>query len=246
LTLCNGIGFHYLCRGGVTPPKIENIDMQRIKDYSLYFITSQEYTKARSSLEVAQSAINGGVDILQMREKHKSKEELLELGKALQLLCRESNVMFIVNDDPFLASDLNADGLHLGQEDIKKYPLAEVRNIIGKDKIMGVSTHSIEQFKQAKESDCDYIAFGPIFPTKTKDYSLGTNHIQDVLSIADKPVVFIGGIDLINIDILLQKGAKNIAVIRAIAQAEDISSRVKELRMRIKRYRKEEKDASKN
>jgi len=215
--------------------------MRRIKDYSLYFVTSQEYAKGRSTLDVADAAISAGIDILQMREKQKPEEELIELGNELSSLCIKKDVIFIVNDDPMLAQKVGADGVHLGQEDIKKYPINKAREILGQDKIIGISTHSIEQFKQAKESDCDYIAFGPIFPTKTKDYSLGTNHIQDLLTIANKPVVFIGGIDLTNIDIILQKGAKNIAVIRAIVQAEDIPSKVKELKMRIKKYKKEKK-----
>ena len=130
--------------------------------------------------------------------------------------------------------------MHLGQEDIKNCPISKAREIIGQDKIIGISTHSIEQFKIATESDCDYIAFGPIFPTKTKDYSIGMGSVGEVLDISNKPIVFIGGIDLTNIDILLEKGVKNVAVIRAIVQAEDIKSKVGELKKRINRYKKED------
>ncbi len=207
--------------------------MKKIKDYSLYFVTGEEYSSPKKTLDVARDAILGGVDIVQLREKDKSKDDLVVIGKELLILCRENNIVFIVNDDPFLAKEINADGVHLGQEDLKKYPIDNVRAILGREKIIGVSTHCIEQFQDAQEIDCDYVAFGPIFHTKTKDYCIGFDDVENILDIAQKPVIFIGGINLENVDVLLEKGASNIAVIRAIAAADDVVQSTKAFKERI-------------
>jgi len=207
--------------------------MKSIEDYSLYLVTSEEYNFSCSTLDVVRQAIAGGVDIIQMREKDKSIEELLALGKELSALCREAGVIFIVNDDPYLAREVDADGVHLGQEDLKECSLEEARAVLGEDRIIGVSTHSFEQFDEAQESDCDYVAFGPIFITKTKDYHIGDSEVPAVIEAAQKPVVFIGGIDFDNVDSLLKQGAKNIAVIRAIVQSDDICASAKALKERI-------------
>ncbi|MFH1664533.1 MAG: thiamine phosphate synthase [Candidatus Omnitrophota bacterium] len=212
--------------------------MKSIKDGSLYLVLTGGFGGGRDVLEIAGLAVSGGVDIIQMREKGKTPEELADSGNKLSGLCRANGVIFIVNDDPFLAKRVNADGVHLGQEDIEKYPLDMVREIVGKDRMIGLSTHSVPQFEEANKSDVDYIAFGPVFPTETKNYNVGTGDIQKVLSIADKPVVFIGGIDQGNVDMVLGKGARNIAVIRAIMRAEDIISAVREFKKKINSYAK--------
>lgn len=208
--------------------------MRKIEDYSLYLVITEQYGQGRSAVEIAEAAIKGGVDLIQMREKNKSRPELVELGKRLSKLCRDNDVIFIVNDDPALAKAVEADGVHLGQEDVKKYSIPAARKILGRDKIIGISTHSLEQFKEAHEKDFDYIAYGPIFKTKTKDYSLGTDDIEHILKIAKKPVVFIGGIDLSNIEQVLDKGAGNIALIRGVIESDDIESKAKEFKNKIR------------
>lgn len=212
---------------------LTRLSMLKIKDYSLYLVISEEYGKGRSAFEMAESAIKGGVDIIQMREKNMPKDKLVDIGKRLSCLCLDSGVMFIVNDDPELAKEVDADGVHLGQDDIKKYPIDKTRKTLKPDKIIGISTHSLEQFSRANNEGFDYIAFGPIFPTKTKDYFLGTGGIKDILNIAARPVFFIGGISLSNIDGLLEAGAKNIALIRGITEAEDIVSAAGEFKNRL-------------
>lgn len=197
--------------------------MKKIKECSLYLVISEEYGRGRSSIEIAKNAIKGGVDMIQMREKHKPTAELVQLGRKLSNLCRSNGVIFIVNDDPMLAAEVGADGVHLGQEDIGIFSFDVARRIMGKDKIIGISTHSIEQFGEANEKGFDYIAFGPVFETRTKDYFLGAADIDKVIKAARKPVFFIGGINFSNIDEILSKGAKNIALIRGILEAEDIS-----------------------
>jgi thiamine-phosphate pyrophosphorylase len=207
----------------------------KIDNYSLYLVLNEKYGKGRSALEVAKLAIKGGVDIIQMREKEKSETELEKLGSELLVLCKKHNVVFIVNDDPHLAHRVGADGVHLGQDDMERFPINAVRQIIGNDEIVGVSTHSIEQFEKANESDVDYIAYGPIFHTKTKDYFLGTKDIKEIMAIARKPVVLIGGITLENVDEVTRDGARNIAVIRDIMEADDIVARTKSLKEKLKR-----------
>jgi len=201
-----------------------------IKDNSLYLVTGEECSSGRSTTEVVKSALAGGVDIVQMREKGRSKEELLSLGAELAGLCGEYNAVFIVNDDPYIARDCGADGVHLGQEDMLAYPIARTREIMGPGGIIGVSTHSYDQFTAANGADVDYIAFGPIFPTKTKDYFIGADDIETVMAEAVKPVVFVGGINEDNIGEILDRGGKNIAVIREITQAEDITAKVRRLK----------------
>ncbi|MCK5451443.1 MAG: thiamine phosphate synthase [Candidatus Omnitrophica bacterium] len=203
-----------------------------IKSFNLYLVLSQEYSD-KPVREIANEAIAGGVDIVQMREKNMSHQELIELGNELRELCHENDVKFIVNDNPFFAKEVNADGVHLGQEDMRKYYIAEAREILGEDKIIGVSTHSVSQFEHANKIGCDYIAFGPIFETQTKDYHIGMKDISKVLKIAQKPVIFIGGINLSNVDEVLSKGAENIAVIRAITRAKNVSLTARSLKIKI-------------
>ena len=207
--------------------------MFKINDYSLYLVISEEYGLGRGALDIARQAISGGVDMIQMREKHKQEDELLELACGLSSLCREKGVVFIVNDDPLLAHESGASGVHLGQEDLRKHSIVKTREVIGRDKIIGVSTHSVVEFKEANKGDVDYIAYGPIFPTKTKDYFLGPKDIKEVLKIALKPVFFIGGIQLSNLDEVIKEGAKNIAVIRDIVGAEDIASKTRSFKERL-------------
>ncbi len=208
--------------------------MPKIKSYSLYLVISQKWGLGRSAWEIAKLAISAGVDIIQMREKTMARGELVTLGGKLAKLCREKQVRFIVNDDPRIARECNADGVHLGQVDLRAWGIAEAREIVGRNKIIGVSTHSLSELKEANaQRNIDYIAYGPVFPTKTKNYFLGTEDIKEVLNIASKPVFFIGGINLANLDKLLEKGAKNIALIRDIIQAEDIAQRAKSFKDRL-------------
>ena len=161
--------------------------MRKIKDGSLYLVLSEDYGDGKPLMSIAEQAVAGGIDILQMREKHKSKEELLQLGGALAELCKKNGITFIVNDDPLLAVELEADGVHMGQEDFQQCPLGKVRHLVGQNRIIGLSTHSLEQFQRGHEIDVDYLAFGPIFPTRTKNYSIGTGDIQEVMTFSVFP-----------------------------------------------------------
>ena len=223
--------------------------MKKIIDNSLYLVLTEECCKGRPAAEIAEAAIAGDVDIIQMREKAKKPDELVKLGCALRGICKKGregnrreekgdviekgNVIFIINDDPVLAKEIGADGVHLGQEDLVNWSIKKARGLLGPGKIIGISTHSIEQVKKAVSEDVDYIAFGPIYKTKTKNYFIGTADIGEVLKIASKPVFFIGGINLGNIDELLVKGAKNIALIRGITESEDVESAARSFKIKI-------------
>jgi thiamine-phosphate pyrophosphorylase len=207
--------------------------MRTIKDRSLYLIISEECCAGRSPLEIARAAVAGGVDILQMREKNRSLRELVALGNGLSGICKSGGAMFIVNDDPALVRIVGADGVHLGQEDIRRFSLKMAREMIGPERIIGLSTHSPGQFEKAMGEDIDYAAFGPVFPTKTKDYNIGTGDIARVAALARKPVFFIGGIELSNVDEILGRGGRNIALIRGIAEAGDPEAMARELKGRM-------------
>jgi len=207
-----------------------------IKAGCLYLVLSGEYGTRRPLMSIAEQAVAGGVDVLQMREKHKSPAALLRLGSALSELCKKNRVTFIVNDDPQLAKRLDADGVHLGQEDLQRYPVDTVRQWIGRDRIIGVSTHSLEQFQKANELDADYLAFGPVFPTRTKNYHIGTGDIREALRIARKPVVFIGGVNIVNLEMLLNLGATRVALIRDIMQAEDIAAKTEWYKDKLRKH----------
>lgn len=213
--------------------------MPQLKDFSLYLVLSSEYCPQKGLLDVARQAIDGGVDIVQMREKNMPHDEVVSLGFALKDYCHKKRVLFIVNDDPVLAHEVGADGVHLGQEDMVHFSIPATRRLLGKNKIIGVSTHSLEQFKTANDSDVDYIAFGPLFSTQTKNYSIGTKDVPEVMRIARKPVVCIGGIDQTNIKEVLALGVRNIAVIRQIMQAKDVAVSARILKDMIDERRKD-------
>lgn len=202
----------------------------KLQQSNLYFVTSRQYSGNRPTFDIATQAVRAGIDMLQLREKDMAYTDFVALAYNLAALCKANNVTYIINDDPEIAKQVKADGVHLGQEDIKTYPIPETRKLLGNDRIIGFSTHSVEQVQEANTFDLDYIAFGPIFTTKTKNYTIGTSDVQTALKISKHPVVFIGGINPSNIKILLDKGVKNIAVIRAISQALDIDAAVQELK----------------
>lgn len=199
----------------------------------LYLVLTSTYNPEKNPLEIAEEACKGGIDILQIREKDMPKSQLLDYGKKIKGICDDYGVTLIVNDDPLLAAELDADGVHLGQEDLVRHSLTKTRALLGNDKIIGISTHSPEQFALANECDFDYVAYGPIFKTQTKDYHIGTSGIPEVLKKAKKPAVFIGGIKESNIKELTNLGCKHIAVITEIMRAENIQEKTRKLKQII-------------
>ncbi|KUF22745.1 thiamine phosphate synthase [Bacillus safensis] len=199
-------------------------DQEQIKQQlSVYFIMGTA-NSTRQPLDVVNEAIQGGITMFQFREKGENAlqaEEKKQLARQIQALCQEANVPFIVNDDVQLAIDLDADGVHVGQEDANAQ---DVRQRIG-NKILGVSTHNLDEVKQAMKDGADYVGMGPVYPTETKK---DTRSVQGVSLITEVrrhglqiPIVGIGGITYDNAAPVIQAGADGVSIISAISQSAD-------------------------
>ena len=198
--------------------------MKSLDKIQLYCFSPGKFLKDRDSVELASAQIRGGADVIQLREKEMSKRDRLELGLKIRELTRQEGVLFIVNDDVDLALILDADGVHLGQDDI---PIRFARPLM-KDKIIGVSTHSLNQAEEAVASGADYIGVGPVFETATKEDRedlVGLNLLPKIKDICPIPYVAIGGIGKDNIASLAKAGCHRAAVISDIMLAPDIEQR---------------------
>ncbi|GLX68776.1 thiamine phosphate synthase [Paenibacillus glycanilyticus] len=193
-----------------------------MKEFRLYAITGEQFHPGREMLEVMEEAIKGGVDIIQLRDKDGSPEEILKKAKALRELTRKYGVTFIVNDYIDIALEVDADGVHLGQDDVS---LTEARRRLG-NKIIGISTHAIEEALLAEEQGADYIGVGPVFPTKTKVDVVDpvtTAYVRQVAERIRIPFVAIGGIKLSNVDEVLAAGATRICAVSEIVGNSDVA-----------------------
>ncbi|MCD6560447.1 MAG: thiamine-phosphate diphosphorylase [Desulfobacteraceae bacterium 4484_190.1] len=203
--------------------------MKTFEDVKLYCFSPGRFLRNRDPVQVVSAEIKGGADVIQFREKQMSRRESLELGFKLRDLTRREGVLFIVNDDIDLALILDADGVHLGQDDI---PIRFARPLL-KRKIIGISTHTIAQVNEAVASGADYIGFGPVFETDTKEDKedlVGLELISMVTQICPIPFVAIGGIGKDNIRSLVEAGCCRAAIISDIMLAPDIEERCTILR----------------
>jgi len=201
-----------------------------------YVITESDISKGRSNEEIVREAIKGGAAIIQLREKQWSKAKVKEQAIKLLKICRENNVLFIVNDYIDIALEIGADGIHLGQSDMPIKKAREISNKKNKNIIIGLSTHTIEQAIKADIEGVDYITIGPIYKTRAKDYTVGTSIIKEILNKINKPLIAIGGININNIDSVLEQGVKSVAVISAVVSAEDIKKAASGLVKKIKKF----------
>ncbi len=198
-------------------------------DFGLYVIITKpqlSYTK------IAEICVENEVRMMQLREKKLTDEKLLEVARQLRSITKGTKTRLVINDRPDIAVLCDADFLHIGQDDI---PISEARRITGDMKI-GISTHTINQVHNALKQNPDYIGFGPIYYTNAKekpDPVVGNTKLQQVLEIANIPVVAIGGIFPENVEQVLKTGAKNIALVRYLMQTDAIDERIKELQARI-------------
>jgi thiamine-phosphate pyrophosphorylase len=202
----------------------------------LYGITAEKFSLGRTNLEVARAMIAGGVKIVQYREKrpHKSFRQMLDECRQIRALSRQAGVLFIVNDYADIALLADADGVHVGQDDL---PVPEVRNLVGSHKLIGLSTHSPEQARQAQEMGADYIGVGPLYTTQTKEDvcdPVGLSYLEYAVQHVRLPFVAIGGIKRHNIDEVLRRGARTICLVTEIVGAEDIAGTVRELSKKMK------------
>lgn len=211
------------------------IKLKKKIDYSLYAITESSL-KIEELVEKVKKAIEGGVCVIQLREKNLSSREFLLRATELRKII-PSHITFIINDRIDIALACSADGVHLGQDDI---PLSFAREIMGEEKIIGISTHNLEEAKKAESGGADYIGVGPIFPTSGKpDAGMpkGVKIITDIKKQVKIPVVAIGGISCENIQEVLRAGADGVAVISAIFSQKDVLKATKALREKITKFK---------
>lgn len=204
---------------------------QRLRSVRLYLLLSSDLCKTDPVL-TAHAAIAGGVDCIQLREKTLPDRQLLELARRLRALTTQHERLFIVNDRPDIAALVGADGVHVGQDDL---PVDEARRVVGGDRLVGLSTHSLAQGRTAVESGADYIGVGPMFatPTKASTPVAGPGLLKEALAELDVPTVAIGGISADNVGQLAELGARAVAVSRAILAAADPAAEARAIKERL-------------
>lgn len=202
-------------------------------NFKLYVIIDRKSSGGRDLAYLAQEAISGGADIIQLRDKDTSASEILKVGRVIRDLTHKKKIPFIINDRVDIAVALDADGVHLGQDDL---PIEAARSMMGSEKLIGLSTHSLPQALDAEKKGADYIGVGPIFSTPTKpDYrAVGIDLIREIRDKIKIPFVVIGGIDESNIDEVIAAGARRVAVVRAVCGAKDVRGASERLKERIK------------
>ncbi|MBI1823965.1 MAG: thiamine phosphate synthase [Nitrospirae bacterium] len=202
----------------ITPPSIGNPD--------LFFTRLNE-------------ALSEGIRFVQYRNKECSKKEALRISIRLRELTARYRAIYIVNDDLDIALASDADGVHIGQKDL---PIKEARKLLGKKWIIGVSTHNLNQALEAQKGGADYIGFGSVFTSGTKNESveLGTRALQEVARGVELPVIAIGGISASNIEKVFECGAKGAAVISAVWEQDNIKYAVKTLFEEVRKVMKDD------
>ncbi|HJT22996.1 MAG TPA: thiamine phosphate synthase, partial [bacterium] len=172
---------------------------ERLSNARLYLVTDQELSENHDTVKTVEEALKGGVDIVQLREYSLTDSALLAMARQVRESTRAQKALFILNNRPDIARLCDADGVHLGQDDL---PVAEARKILGEGKLIGVSTHGMDQVKKAVEDGADYIGVGPVYPTQTKKNVVSAVTLDYVKQVAASglglPFFAIGGIKLHN------------------------------------------------
>lgn len=205
---------------------------ERFEAADLYPVTCQALSEDRGNLQVLEGIIAGGARVVQLREKEMPARQLYELAEKFRQVTARAGVLLMINDRVDLALAVDADGVHLGRDDL---PLAAARRI-APDLLIGASTHSLEQAVEAEKMGADYVNIGPIFPTRTKgglSTFLGTEAISEIAPHLGIPFTVMGGINDDNLDEVLAAGARRVAMVTAVTRAPDIAAAVKGFRKRI-------------
>lgn len=201
----------------------------------IYGVTAEAYSLGRSNIDVAVQMIEAGIKVIQYREKEKSDKLMFDECLKIREMTKSAGVTFIINDRPDLAVLVDADGVHLGQDDL---PPEAVRQLVGEKMIIGLSTHTPAQAHAAAKSGVDYIGVGPIFATKTKKDvcdPVGLSYLDYIVNNINRPFVAIGGIKEHNIASVYHRGARCIALVTEITGAPDIGGKVRAIRAAMKR-----------
>jgi len=213
----------------VESPRAERLS--RLRAARLYLVCAAPGRDGDASglPDLLREAVAGGVDMFQLREKEPPDEELVAVAHAARALCRQIGMLFIVNDRPAVAFEAGADGVHVGQDDL---PVATVREIVGEELLIGLSTHAPAEIDAVDPAIVDYIGVGPVHATPTKPGrpAVGTELVRYAAARSPVPFFAIGGLDAGNLQEVLDAGAERVCVLRAIAQAEDPRAAAAELR----------------
>ena len=203
------------------------------KDLLLYAVTDRHWLNGRTLVDVVKESLDGGVTMIQLREKSLDEGKFLEEAKELQALCRERHVPFIVNDNVDIAKAMDADGVHVGQDDMEAM---DVRAKLGPDKIIGVSAHTVEEALLAEKQGADYLGVGAVFPTSSKSDvgEMSYETLKAICKAVSIPVVAIGGISGENVGKLAGSGICGVAVISAIYAAKDVKAAAADLKATVK------------
>ncbi len=196
---------------------------------TLHVLTDRDWSRGRSMLTVVEAALVGGATVIQLRDKHASTRVLIEEGLALRELTRERGALLIVNDRIDVALAVDADGAHVGQDDM---PGELARRLLGPERILGISAGNMSEARAAVAAGADYLGVGPIYATRGKADAgepTGTQLLREIASISQVPLVAIGGITAANADEIRSAGAAGIAVITAVVNADDITAAAREL-----------------
>lgn len=198
----------------------------------LYAVTDRAWLHGRKLAEDVEKALLGGATFVQLREKDASFEEFLEQAQELKKVCKKYNVPFVINDNIEVALAVNADGIHVGQSDMEA---GSVREKLGKDKIIGVSTRTVEEALLAQERGADYLGVGAMFQTSTKldAADVTFEDLKAICAAVEIPVVAIGGISNHNVAELGGTGIDGVAVVSAIFAAEDIRKATSEMKQNL-------------
>ncbi len=199
----------------------------------LYLITDTVIQKKYSHYQIAQFAVKGGADVIQLRDKSLSTSELIQTAIKIAAFCRKHKVTFLVNDRVDVALVSNADGVHLGMKDI---PIIEARKLLGKNKIIGGTAHSLAEAKMCENDGADYIGYGHIYPTKTKhkpEKPKGTEQLKSIVGKIGIPVIAIGGISTFNIEAVMETGTHGAAVVGSVLKSSNPINILKQLRKKI-------------
>jgi thiamine-phosphate pyrophosphorylase len=213
----------------LAPPESHGpLRRERLRTARLYFVCEAR-PGGRDPEGLLQAALSGGVDIVQLREKELGRDEVERAAQTFRRLCDIHSALFIVNDDPWLATACDADGVHVGQDDASA---VEAREALGPDAIVGLSTHSEEQLAASAGEPVDYVSVGPIWetPTKAGRPGVGLGLVEHAAASAPHPFFAIGGVDPGNAGQVVAAGARRLGVVRAIRDAEDPAAAVEALR----------------
>ncbi|HEX3174475.1 MAG TPA: thiamine phosphate synthase [Solirubrobacterales bacterium] len=213
----------------LAPPEAEGpLRRERLRTARLYFVC-EALPHGEDPESLLRAALSGGVDIVQLREKQLDRERIERSAQVFRRLCDTFSALFIVNDDPYLAQACDADGVHVGQDDVAA---AEAREILGPEAIVGLSTHSEEQLAASAARPVDYVSVGPIWetPTKAGRPGVGLGLVEHAAGNARHPFFAIGGIDPSNARQVVAAGARRLGAVRAIRDAADPSAATEALR----------------